>query len=78
MRQVALIYDARHAYDWKVMLGVARYIRQQPAFNVYLERDALKDQTLPPLSEWEGDGVIANFDHPSVAAAVSRSRLPAV
>ena len=78
MPRVALIYDARHAYDWKVMLGVARYIREHPGFNIYLERDALKDQKLPPLSEWDGDGVIANFDHPSVAAAVSRSGLPAV
>ena len=60
------------------MIGVARYIRENPGFNVYLERDALKDQKLPPLSEWDGDGVIANFDHPSVAAAVSRSGLPAV
>ena len=78
MRRVALIYDARHAYDWKVIIGVARYIREHPGFNVYLERDALKDQQLPPLSEWDGDGVIANFDHPSVAGAVSRSRLPTV
>lgn len=78
MRRVALIYDARHAYDGKVMLGVARYVRERPGFNIYLERDALKDQKLPPLSQWEGDGVIANFDHPSVASAVSRSGLPAV
>ncbi len=78
MRRVALIYDARHAYDWKVMMGVARYVRENPGFNVYLERDALKDQRLPRFSEWDGDGIIANFDHPSVAAAVSRSGLPAV
>ncbi len=78
MRRVALIYDARHAYDWKVMFGVARYIHENPGFNVYLERDALKDQKLPSLSKWDGDGVIANFDHPSVAATVSRSGLPAV
>jgi LacI family transcriptional regulator len=78
MRRVALIYDARHAYDWKVMTGVAAYIHENPGLNIYLERDALKDQRLPDLQSWGGDGIIANFDHPSVAAVVSRSGLPAV
>jgi LacI family transcriptional regulator len=78
MRRVALIYDARHAYDCQVMIGVARYVQENPDFNVYLERDALKDQRLPRLSDWKGDGVIANFDHPRIAAAVSASKLPAV
>lgn len=78
MRRVALIYDARHSYDCQVMIGVARYIQENPGFNVYLERDALKDQKLPPFSEWKVDGVIANFDHPRIAAAVSASKLPAV
>lgn len=78
MRKVALIYDARHAYDCQVMIGVARYVQERPGFNVYLERDALKDQKLPPFSDWRGDGIIANFDHPQIAAAVSASKLPAV
>lgn len=78
MRRVALIYDARHAYDWKFMAGVAAYISENPGFNVYLERDALKDQRLPDFRSWGGDGIIANFDHPAVASAVSRARLPAV
>lgn len=78
MRRVALIYDARHAYDCQVMIGVARYVQENPSFNVYLERDALKDQKLPRFADWKGDGVIANFDHPRIAAAVSASELPAV
>jgi LacI family transcriptional regulator len=78
VRRVALIYDARHAYDWKFMAGVAAYIHENPGFNVYLERDALKDQRLPDFPSWHGHGIIANFDHPDVAAAVSRSGLPAV
>jgi LacI family transcriptional regulator len=78
MHRIALIYDARHAYDWKFMAGVATYIQENPGFNVYLERDALKDQRLPDFPSWRGHGIIANFDHPKVGAAVSRSGLPAV
>ena len=77
-RRVALIYDARSAYDTKVMTGVATYIQESPGWNVYIEESALKDQRLPNLKSWKGDGIIANFDHPQVAAAVVKSGLPAV
>jgi LacI family transcriptional regulator len=78
MWQVALIYDATHTYDLKVMTGVAAYFRENGKYNVYIESNALKDQRLPSLRSWGGDGVIANFDHPAVARAVAQSRLPAV
>ena len=78
MWKVALIYDATHAYDMKVMTGVAAYLHDSGNYNVYVERNALKDQRLPTLHSWDGDGIIANFDHPTVARAVTKSRLPAV
>ncbi len=37
-----------------------------------------KDQRLPDLADWEGDGIIANLDHPNVAMAVMKSKLPTV
>ena len=77
-RRIALIYDARHAYDLQVMAGVASYIHDGADFNVYLERDALKDQRLPDFQSWNGNGIIANFDDPSVATAIIHSKLPAV
>jgi LacI family transcriptional regulator len=77
-RRIALIYDARHAYDLQVMAGVAAYIHEGGDFNVYLERDALKDQQLPDFRSWCGDGIIANFDDPSVATVVNQSKLPVV
>jgi LacI family transcriptional regulator len=78
MWQVALIYDATHTYDLKVMTGLATYMHQCGDNNVYIEASALKDQRLPDLRSWEGDGIIANFDHPTVARAVAESKLPAV
>jgi LacI family transcriptional regulator len=77
-RRVALIYDARHAYDLQVMAGVASYIHDGADFNVYLERDALKDQRLPDFRSWDGNGIIANFDNPSVAMSIIHSKLPTV
>lgn len=78
MRHVALIYDGKLPYDLKVMSGVAQYLQEGAEFIPYAEEDALKNQKLPDLRTWRGDGIIADFDDPGVAAAVLRSRLPAV
>jgi LacI family transcriptional regulator len=77
-RKIALIYDARLAYDLKVMTGVAAYLQEGHRYSVYIEESALKDQRLPDLRSWAGDGIIADFDDPSVARLVMQSRLPAV
>lgn len=78
MRHVALIYDGKLPYDLKVMSGVAQYLQEGAEFIPYTEEDALKNQRLPDLRVWRGDGIIADFDDPNVAAAVLRSRLPVV
>lgn len=78
MQHVALIYDAKLPYDLKFMSGVARYIQEGAEFIIYTEEDALKNQRLPDLRSWHGDGIIADFDDPNVASAVLRSRLPTV
>jgi LacI family transcriptional regulator len=70
IRQVALIYDAKLPYDVKVMTGVAAYLRAKGNWDVYIEENALKDQQLPDLRRWKGDGIIADFDDPDVAAQV--------
>jgi LacI family transcriptional regulator len=77
-RRIALIYDARMVYDLKVMTGVAAYLKKGAKYSVYIEENALKDQRLPDLRSWEGDGVIADFDDPAIARAVLQSKLPAV
>lgn len=78
LRRVALIYDATRAYDLKVMTGVAAFLREGAPWSVYIEETALKDQRLPDLASWRGDGVIANFDDPRVVRAVLASGLAAV
>lgn len=78
MRRVALIYDARLPYDLKVISGIARYVQEGAELNIYIEEDALKSQKLPDLRSWHGDGILADFDDPGVADAVSRAKLPVV
>ena len=77
-RQVALIYDATLPYDVKVIEGVASYVQEVGNWNVYIEEYALKDQRLPEMRTWRGDGIFANFDDPKVAAAVSGVTIPVV
>jgi len=78
MRHVALIYDGKLPYDLKVMSGVAQYMQEGAEFIIYAEEDALKNQKLPDLRSWHGDGIIADFDDLNVAAAVLRAKMPAV
>jgi LacI family transcriptional regulator len=78
VRHVALIYDATRAYDLSVMAGVAAYVRQGAPWSVYIEESSLKDQRLPRLASWRGDGIVANFDDPRVVRAVLASGLPTV
>jgi LacI family transcriptional regulator len=77
-RSIALIYDARSAYDLKVMEGVAAYLQEGHRYSVFIEENALKDQRLPDLRSWEGDGIIGNFDDPGIARRVTQARLPVV
>lgn len=76
--RIALIYDATSTYDLKVMTGVAAYLQEGHHYSVFIEENALKDQRLPDLRSWEGDGIIADFDDPAVARLVTQSRLPVV
>lgn len=78
LRRVALIYDSAVAYDVCVIRGVAAYLQRTPGWNVYIAGNSLKEQHMADLSSWEIDGIVANFDDPSVAAAVMNSKLPAV
>lgn len=78
VRHVALIYDARQLYDVKVMAGVAAYVRRMDTWSVYIEENSLRDQRLPDLRNWRGDGIIADFDDPRVAAQVTASKIPSV
>ena len=79
LRHVAILYDAKLPYDVKVMSGVAAYLQKGAnVWSIYIEERSLDRQRLPELNSWHGDGIIADFDDPRVAAQIQASGIPAV
>jgi LacI family transcriptional regulator len=78
VRRIALIYDTTLSYDLNVMTGVLAFVRECTDYNIYIEEYELRGQRLPRLSSWDGDGIIANFDLPSVSRAALEPKLPVV
>src|SRR5579864_6060937 len=78
VRRIALIYDTTLSYDLNVMTGVLAFVRECTDYNIYIEEYELRGQRLPRLTSWDGDGIIANFDLPSVSRAALEPKLPVV
>jgi LacI family transcriptional regulator len=55
---VALLVETSMAYGREILHGVARYIRENGPWTVYIEQRSLQDPTPPWLENWDGDGII--------------------
>ena len=80
-RRIALLFNGRHASDRDVMAGVADYLactRTRTQWDLFLAEDFAPN--LAGIGAWQGDGIIAGFDDPDVAAALAAAtlRLPLV
>ena len=75
--RIALLFNANKAFDHDVMAGIAAYLGStRGAWELFLEEDFRL--RLAGIEEWQGDGIIADFDDPEVAQALSRCRVPVV
>ncbi len=74
--KVAVILNVHLPYDRKIIQGIASFLRNGPRWALYLEDDPL--HKLPALNEWQGDGLIVDFDDPRVAKAVRGLKIPVV
>ncbi|MEO7493752.1 MAG: DNA-binding transcriptional regulator [Massilia sp.] len=75
--RIALLFNANKSFDREVMAGIAGYLGSTRApWDLFLEEDFRL--RLQGIEDWQGDGVIADFDDPAVAAALSRCRVPVV
>ena len=75
--RIALLFNANKIFDREVIAGIAAYLTSTRAsWDLFLEEDFRL--RLPGIEHWQGDGIIADFDDPAVAAALSRSRIPVV
>ena len=46
-------------FDRGILNGIAAYVREGARWSVYVEEE--KQQRIPDLREWNGDGLIVNF-----------------
>ena len=75
--RVALLFNANKVYDREVMTGIADYLSStRNSWDLFLEEDFRL--RLPDMEQWQGDGIIADFDDPAVVQALVDSRLPVV
>jgi len=75
--RVALLFNANKIFDRDVITGIADYLAStRSSWDLFLEEDFRL--RLPGIENWQGDGIIADFDDPAVAAALAHSRVPVV
>ncbi|KQW93664.1 AraC family transcriptional regulator [Massilia sp. Root418] len=75
--RIALLFNANKSFDREVTAGIAAYLGStRAAWDLFLEEDFRL--RLAGIERWQGDGIIADFDDPAVAAALSRCSVPVV
>ena len=76
-RRIALLFDANPAFNRDIVAGIAAYFGNMGAdWELFVEEDFRLH--LSGIAQWQVDGIIADFDDPAVAAALSRTRVPVV
>jgi LacI family transcriptional regulator len=75
--RIALLFNANKIFDREVIEGIAAYLSStRSSWDLFLEEDFRL--RLSGIEAWQGDGIIADFDDPAVAAALAPSRVPLV
>ena len=75
--RIALLFNANKTFDREVLSGIAAYLgSRRSSWELFLEEDFRL--RLGGIEDWQGDGIIADMDDPSVAAALARCRVPVV
>jgi LacI family transcriptional regulator len=75
--RIALLFNANKIFDREVITGIAGFFAStRTSWDLFLEEDFRL--RLSGIEKWQGDGIIADFDDPAVAAALAPSRIPLV
>jgi len=76
-QRIALLFNANKIFDREVITGVADYLAgTRTQWHLFMEEDFRL--RLAGIEAWQGDGIIADFDDPAVAAALAHCRQPLV
>lgn len=77
IRRVALMLKAKGAYGRDVITGVSEYVKSAGlVWDLILEEDFRAHPEA--IRNWDGDGVIADFDDPALVELLAQTRLPVV
>ncbi|MBJ7537678.1 XylR family transcriptional regulator [Marinomonas transparens] len=72
-----LVFNANKVYDRQIIEGIGEYLQAaQCDWDVYFEDDFRC--RLDGLKNWQGDGIIADFDNPEVEALLKDTTIPTV
>ena len=75
--RIALLFNANKVYDRQVIAGIGQHLTfTRVKWDLFMEED-FRSRTAG-IHLWRGDGIIADFDDPIVAEAVSALPLPVV
>ena len=75
--RIALLFNANKIFDREIVEGIAAYLGStRAAWDLFLEEDFRL--RLTGIDRWQGDGIIADFDDPAVAAALAHCKVPVV
>lgn len=75
---VALLVETSLASGRDILAGITRYVREQGPWALYLEPRGLEAELPGWLEHWQGDGIIARIQTPSMAARILATGIPAV
>ncbi len=75
---VALIVETSSAYGRDLLSGVARFVRENGPWMMYLASRSLDDPPPSWLEGWDGQGIISRASDPVSAGLVKRAGVPTV
>ncbi|WP_086981134.1 XylR family transcriptional regulator [Vibrio aphrogenes] len=75
--RIALLFNANKVYDRQVIEGIGEYIQaSQCGWDIFLEEDFTSN--INHFHNWNGDGIIADFDNPDVVEQLSNIDIPVI
>jgi LacI family transcriptional regulator len=75
--RIALLFNANKVYDRQIIAGIGEYLKStRVAWDLFMEED-FRCRTLG-IHHWRGDGIIADFDDPTVAETLADMPIPVV
>ncbi|HEY1790910.1 MAG TPA: DNA-binding transcriptional regulator [Verrucomicrobiae bacterium] len=77
-RRVAVLADFSHSYARRILMGVARFLREHREWSVQSEEWRRTDKIPAWFQNWKGEGAIVLADAPELDAVIQGLRVPVV